>query len=85
MRDIAQWSPLEIRLSMLVANAPLYAFEECAANVGELVEFGLIARAEGADVLQTVATYNALVTEYGADRIQKIMADAFAPRKVVAA
>jgi hypothetical protein len=38
------------------------------------VRLGLLKKAEAADVLQEAAAYNSLVFEYGADKIQKIMA-----------
>jgi len=75
MLDIAEWSPLHVRYSMAVANAKFYAFAEAAANVGELVRLGLLAKPAAVDLLQEIAIYNQLPFEYGPDRIQRLMAD----------
>lgn len=75
MRDITDWSPLQVRLTIAVANAKYYAFEEAAHDVGELLQLELIGKTDAADLLQEIAIYNQLPFEYGQDRIQKIMAD----------
>lgn len=80
MREITEWSPLQVRLTMAVANAKYYAFEATALDVGELLELGLISKADAADLLQEIAIYNQLSFEYGQDRIQRIMADGIARR-----
>ena len=76
MREITEWSPLHLRLTITVANAKYEAFAEMAVYAGELVELGVLGKIEAADLLQEVAIYNQLSFEYGTDRIQKIMADA---------
>lgn len=80
MLDIAEWSPLHIRLITEVANAKLAAFAEVSAYTGELVQLGVLHKTDAADLLQEVAFYNQLPFEYGQDRIQKIMADGIAQR-----
>lgn len=77
MRDILQWSPLQTRITMAIANAKLFEFQEQSYRAGELIQLGVLARVEAADILQEAAVYNALVYEYGADHVQKIMAAAF--------
>lgn len=80
MMDVAEWSPLHIRMIMGVANAKFEAFVEAADYVGELVQLGVLDKTAAADLLQDVAIYNQLPFEYGQDRIQKIMADGIAQR-----
>ncbi|WP_375309054.1 hypothetical protein WHZ77_17335 [Bradyrhizobium sp. A5] len=75
MRDIKEWSPLQTKYTMIVANAKFYAFAETAQDVGELIGLGLIGKTEAADLLQEIAIYNQLTFEYGQDRIQKVMAE----------
>lgn len=77
MKDILQWSPLQTRVTMSIANAKLFEFQAQAYRAGELITLGVLARAEAADILQEAADYNALTFEYGADKIQAIMAAAF--------
>lgn len=76
--NIEKWSPLAIDVCTYVATAKLAAFQEQAARCGELFHLGLIQRAEAADILHEAAVYNGLGVEYGADRIQGIIAAAFA-------
>ena len=77
MKDILQWSPLQVRVTMEVANAKFAAFAEVATYAVELTQLGLLSRTEAADLLQEVAEYNRLPFEYGQDRIQHIMSAAF--------
>lgn len=85
MRDILQWSPLQLRFTMAVANAKYEAFGEIAYDVGEMIKLGLITRVDGADLLQEIATYNQLPFEYGQDRIQRLMSDGLTLREATAA
>jgi hypothetical protein len=85
MRDIMEWSPLQVRLTMAVANAKYDAFAEAAYRVGELVQLSLMTRADAADLLQEIAEYNQLPFEYGQDRIQRLMADGIALQEPAAA
>ncbi len=75
MRDVKDWSPLQIKYTMAVANAKFYAFVDAADDVAELIGLGLIGRTEAADLLQEIAVYNQLTFEYGQDRVQKVMAE----------
>lgn len=77
MKDMLKWSPLQVRVTMAVANAKFVAFGEAADYAAELIQLGLLTRVEAADLLQEVAEYNQLPFEYGQDRIQRIMAAAF--------
>ena len=70
-------SPLQIDVSIKVALAKLAEFENQAYRIGDLVRLSILRRADAADMLHEAAIYNSLIFEYGADRIQKIIADAF--------
>jgi hypothetical protein len=85
MRDILEWTPLQVRITMAVANAKLQAFADVAYDVGELVSLSLMSKADAADLLQEVAAYNQLPFEYSQDRIQRLMADGIALREATAA
>jgi hypothetical protein len=70
-------SPLQIDVNIRVALAKISEFENQAYRLGDWIRVGQMTRAEAADILHEAAIYNSLVFEYGADRIEKIMADAF--------
>lgn len=76
--NVEKWSPLTADVCTYVATAKLAAFHEQAIRCAELFQLGLIQRAEAADILYEAAVYNALGFEYGADKIQGIIAAAFA-------
>jgi hypothetical protein len=84
MRDVTEWSPLQVRMTMAVANAKYIAFAEAAYDVGELIRLGLMNRSQGADLLQEIAIYNQLPFEYGQDRIQQLMAEGIALQEAAA-
>jgi hypothetical protein len=73
---IANWDALQTEVCMNVANAKFYAFAAECDRVAEFYRLGFVNRATAADYMHEAATYNQLYFEYGADRIQKIMAEA---------
>jgi hypothetical protein len=85
MRDIAKWSPLQVRLAMAVGNAKFEAFADAVWYSGELVRDGFLTRVEAADMLQEIAVYNQLSFEYGQDAIQSLMANGLTLRETTAA
>jgi hypothetical protein len=74
---IDSWTRLQTEVCMNVANAKFYAFAAEAERMADWVRLGVVTRDVGADYLHESATYNQLYFEYGTDRIQKIIADAF--------
>jgi hypothetical protein len=75
--DVTKWTKLQTEICMNVANAKFHAFIVEAERMAEFTRLGFITRATAADYLHEAAIYNSLIFEYGADRIQKIMAEAF--------
>jgi hypothetical protein len=61
-----------------VANAKLTAFREQCWRLAMLVRQGMIERTAAVDRLQEIATAHALVRALGEDRIEAIIAEAFA-------
>ncbi|MBR1164241.1 hypothetical protein [Bradyrhizobium elkanii] len=74
--DPGRWSNLQAEMCLNIANARFYAFVAESEHAAGLVRLGLISRGDAADHLHTAAVYNQLYFEYGAEAIQKIMADA---------
>jgi hypothetical protein len=74
--DEKKWTFLQAEICMNVANAKLEAFSDECGRAAEYVRLGLIPRSVAANYLHVAAVYNQLYFEYGADRIQKIMAQA---------
>lgn len=75
---INNWTALQTELCMNVANAKYYAFADEAAKLAHWVRLGVIQKQVAADYLDEAARYNALYLEYGTERIQGVMAAAFA-------
>jgi hypothetical protein len=75
--DQLQWTPLQTKICMAVANAKYHAFVVETKRMAEFVELGFLTRATAVDYLHQTAIYNQLPFEYGRDAIQQIMADAF--------
>jgi hypothetical protein len=75
--DVQAWTRLQAEICMNVANAKFYTFVSEAERMSEFARLGLITRAIASDYLHEAALYNSLYFEYGADRIQKIVAEAF--------
>ncbi len=71
------WDKLQIEVCMNVANAKFYAFVAEAQRMAEWVRLGIMTKVTAADCLHESAQYNQLYFEYGAERIQKVMAEAF--------
>ncbi|MHC2241227.1 hypothetical protein [Bradyrhizobium elkanii] len=74
--DPGRWSSLQAEMCLNIANARFYAFVAESEHAAGLVRLGLISRVDAADHLHTAAVYNALYVEYGAQAIQRVMADA---------
>ena len=74
--DERKWTALQTEITMNVANAKWWAFVGECDRAAEFVRLGLITRTIAADYLHNAATYNALLYEYGTDRVQKVMANA---------
>ena len=72
------WTALPAEVCMNVANAKYYAFADEAARMAHWVRLGVVQKQVAADYLDEAATYNQLYFEYGTDRIQGIVAAAFA-------
>ena len=75
---IDQWTALQTEICMNVANAKFYAFADEAAKMAHWVRLGVVQKQVAADYLHETAVYNQLYFEYGTDKIQRIVADAFA-------
>lgn len=71
------WTPWQTAICMNVALAKLNAFAEEAYRAADDVRRGVVTKADAADGLHEAAIYNQLYFEYGTERIQQIMADAF--------
>jgi hypothetical protein len=75
--DERKWSALQTEICMNVANAKFFAFVDEAARTADFVRLGILTRPRAAECLHISAAYNQLYFEYGTDRIQAIIADAF--------
>jgi hypothetical protein len=62
----------------LVANAKLREFRRQCWRLADLVRQGIVSKADAVDTLWEIATAHALVQALGADRVQAIVAEAFA-------
>jgi len=67
-----------------VANAKLAEFRRQCWRLALLARQGVVDKAAAADRLWEIATAHALVRALGEDRIQAIIAEAFAKRRAVA-
>ena len=76
--DQAMWTTLQTEITMNIANGKWWAFVAECDRAAEFVRLGLITRTVAADYLHSAAAYNALLYEYGTDRVQKVMAAALA-------
>jgi hypothetical protein len=74
---ITQWTALQTEICMNVANAKFFAFVDEAERVADFVRLGILDRHRAVECLHEAAIYNSLIFEYGADRIQAIMSEAF--------
>ncbi|WP_342728869.1 hypothetical protein AAFG07_20840 [Bradyrhizobium sp. B097] len=74
--DPEKWSNLQAEICLNIANARFHAFVAESEHAAGLVRLGLISRVVAADHLHVAAIYNALYVEYGAEAIQRVMADA---------
>ena len=75
--DPTKWTALQTEICMNVALAKRDAFTAEAQRMAEFVRLGFITRVVAADYLHEAVIYNQLYFEYGADAIQKIIAEAF--------
>jgi hypothetical protein len=75
--DEQRWTALQTEICVNVANAKFYAFAEEAGHIADLVRLKVVPRRTATDYLHECATYNQLYFEYGADRIQAVMSEAF--------
>jgi hypothetical protein len=75
--DCSKWTALQAEICMGVANAKYHAFIWEADRAAEYVRLGFLTRPAAADYLHVTAIYNQLYFEYGTDRIQAIVAEAF--------
>lgn len=82
--DLTKWTPLCRDVCMFVARGQLDAFVCAADYVAGLVRQCLVTKQDAADTLQQAAIYNSLPFYYGADCIQRIMADAFTETEATA-
>jgi hypothetical protein len=71
------WTALQSEICMNVANAKFYAFAAEAERLAHWVRIGVVSKSAAADYLNESASYNQLYFEYGADRIQAVMSEAF--------
>ena len=71
------WTALQAEVCMNVANAKFFAFEAEAERLAHWVRLGVVSKSMAADYLNEGAEYNQLYFEYGADRIQAVMSQAF--------
>lgn len=78
--DQKKWTQLQTEVCMNVATAKFYAFAAEAERMADWVCLGVVSKTVAADYLHTSAAYNGLYFEYGADRVQQIMADALESR-----
>jgi hypothetical protein len=67
-----------------VANAKLAEFRRQCWRLAHLARQGVVDKGAATDRLWEIATAHALVRALGEDRIQAIIAEAFAKRRVVA-
>jgi hypothetical protein len=74
---IDDWTALQAEICMNVANAKYYAFADEAAKLAHWVRLGVVKKQIAADYLHESAVYNQLYFEYGTDKIQGIIANAF--------
>jgi hypothetical protein len=75
--DERRWTKLQSEICMNIATAKHDAFVWEAERMAEWIRLGIITRPIAAEYLHTAAAYNSLIFEYGADQIQKIVAEAF--------
>lgn len=75
--DERTWTALQSEICMNVATAKYHAFALECERAAEFVRLGFLTRAAAADYLHVAAIYNELYHEYGRDRIQELMAEAF--------
>jgi hypothetical protein len=71
------WTALQAEVCMNVANAKFFAFEAEAERLAHWVRLGIVSKSTAADYLNESAAHNQLYFEYGADRIQAVMSEAF--------
>jgi hypothetical protein len=72
--DEMKWTPLQTDVCMSIAHAKIDRMVDEAQRLAELVRLEILPKAVAAEYLHQAAIYNQLYFEYGADRIQKIMA-----------
>lgn len=77
MTDPMPWTALQAEICMNVANAKLFAFEAEADRLAHWVRLGVVSKSTAVDYLHETTVYNSLIFEYGADRIQAVMSQAF--------
>jgi hypothetical protein len=75
--DMTKWTKLQTEIAINIANAKYQAFIVEAERMAEFARLGFITRTTAADYLHEAAVYNSLIFEYGTDRIQAVVAEAF--------
>lgn len=75
--DETLWSALQAEVCVSVATAKYHAFIAEASRIAEFARLGFVSRKTASDYLHVAAIYNQLYAEYGRDRMQAIMAEAF--------
>ena len=68
---------IELHVRREISVAKLNTFEFEAWRIGEYVYFGLVPRTTAADLLHRIATADGIAVEWGADKVQAVISEAF--------